>query len=207
MSFDNSFTAVTGATYQASEYNTYTKGNFTAIWVGTTAGDMEYYTSATAKARLAKGTALQVLRMNSGATAPEWATLSTAGLLHAAGMVSSTTLQGTTSTTFIDVTAMSLNLTLTKTCKVAAFATGISYNNAGTYRPTFILSIGGTEDSNDQYSQKNTDFTPGNPWSTMFLRSSVSSGTCVVKLRMKIENSADTIYFKSGKIVALAFEE
>lgn len=36
------------------------------------AGDMLYKTSATALARLAKGTALQLLRMNSGATAPEW---------------------------------------------------------------------------------------------------------------------------------------
>jgi len=72
MAFDNGYTAVTGATYAASDYNTYTKGNFTAIWVGTTAGDMEYYTSSTAKSRLAKGSAYQVLRMNSGATAPEW---------------------------------------------------------------------------------------------------------------------------------------
>lgn len=89
MAFDNSYTAVTGATYAASDYNTYTKGNFTAIWVGTTAGDLDYYTSATAKSRLAlvtggllyggasapawlaAGTQYQVLRM--GASYPEWA--------------------------------------------------------------------------------------------------------------------------------------
>lgn len=47
-----------------------------ALNPGTTSGDIDYYTSSTAKARLAKGTALQYLRMNSGATAPEWATLS-----------------------------------------------------------------------------------------------------------------------------------
>jgi hypothetical protein len=41
---------------------------------GTTAGDIDYYTSSTAKARIAIGTAGQVLRVNSGATAPEWAT-------------------------------------------------------------------------------------------------------------------------------------
>ena len=39
----------------------------------TAAGDIEYYTAANVKARLAKGTAGQVLTMNSGATAPEWA--------------------------------------------------------------------------------------------------------------------------------------
>jgi hypothetical protein len=39
---------------------------------GTTAGDVDYYTSGTAKARLAIGTAGQVLTVNAGATAPEW---------------------------------------------------------------------------------------------------------------------------------------
>ena len=38
----------------------------------TTAGDILYATAARTLARLAKGTANQVLRMNSGATAPEW---------------------------------------------------------------------------------------------------------------------------------------
>lgn len=36
------------------------------------AGDILYASSTTAWARLAKGTAAQVLKMNSGATAPEW---------------------------------------------------------------------------------------------------------------------------------------
>jgi len=69
MSFDNSYTAVTGATYQASDYNTHTKGNFTALWAGTTAGDLDYYTSATAKSRLAL-TVGGVLY--GGASAPAW---------------------------------------------------------------------------------------------------------------------------------------
>ena len=38
----------------------------------TTQGDIPYATGASAWARLAKGTALQYLRMNAGATAPEW---------------------------------------------------------------------------------------------------------------------------------------
>lgn len=72
MAFDNSYTAVTGATFAASDFNTYVKGNFTEIWKGSAAGDLDYYSSATAKTRLAKGTAKQALMMNSGATAPEW---------------------------------------------------------------------------------------------------------------------------------------
>lgn len=48
------------------------RDNFTAIWVGTTAGDLNYYTSATAKARLAIGTAGQIL-MSTGSV-PSWVT-------------------------------------------------------------------------------------------------------------------------------------
>ena len=49
------------------------RDNFTALWVYTTAGDIAYASSATALARLAKGsTAYQTLRMNSGLTGPEW---------------------------------------------------------------------------------------------------------------------------------------
>ena len=44
-----------------------------ALNPGTTAGDLDYYTSGTAKARVAIGTNGQLLRVNSGATAPEWA--------------------------------------------------------------------------------------------------------------------------------------
>jgi hypothetical protein len=44
-----------------------------ALNPGTTAGDIDYYTSGTAKARVGIGTNGQLLRVNSGATAPEWA--------------------------------------------------------------------------------------------------------------------------------------
>jgi len=43
----------------------------------TTAGDILYASANNTPARLAKGTALQVLQMNSGASAPEWATAAT----------------------------------------------------------------------------------------------------------------------------------
>jgi hypothetical protein len=52
-----------------------------ALNPGTTAGDVDYYTTSTAKARLGIGTAGQVLTVNSGATAPEWASASGADAL------------------------------------------------------------------------------------------------------------------------------
>jgi hypothetical protein len=62
---------------------------------GTTAGDIDYYTSGTAKARIAIGTAGQVLTVNSGATAPEWAALPQAGGMT---LLTTTTLSGTSTT-------------------------------------------------------------------------------------------------------------
>jgi hypothetical protein len=50
-----------------------------ALNPGTTAGDIDYYTTSTAKARVGIGTAGQVLAVNSGATAPEWVTVSSGG--------------------------------------------------------------------------------------------------------------------------------
>jgi len=65
-----------------------------ALNPGTTSGDLDYYTAATTKARIAKGTAGQVFTMNSGATAPEWQTISAGGMT----LLSTTSLSGATTT-------------------------------------------------------------------------------------------------------------
>jgi hypothetical protein len=65
-----------------------------ALNPGTTSGDLDYYTAATTKARIAKGTANQVFAMNAGATAPEWQTISTGGMT----LLSTTTLSGASTT-------------------------------------------------------------------------------------------------------------
>lgn len=56
--------------------------NISEIWKGTTAGDLDYYTSSSAKSRLAIGTAYQFLQTNSGATAPAWGGLHFASVYH-----------------------------------------------------------------------------------------------------------------------------
>lgn len=57
-----------------TDWNTHVRDNLleTAPAKVTTAGDIVYATGANALARLGIGTANQVLRVNSGATAPEW---------------------------------------------------------------------------------------------------------------------------------------
>jgi hypothetical protein len=61
----------------------------------TTTGDVIYSSSGSTPARLGIGTAGQVLQVNSGATAPEWATPASGGSLT---LLSTTTLSGTTTT-------------------------------------------------------------------------------------------------------------
>lgn len=69
-----------------------------ALSPGTTAGDLDYYTSGTAKARLGIGTAGQVLAVNAGATAPEWITAGGSGKTFTLLNSPSTTLSGSTVT-------------------------------------------------------------------------------------------------------------
>jgi len=77
--------AVTGQTLSAAQWNTQVRDNINGIWVLTTAGDMLYATGASAAARLAIGTANQI--MISNGSAPAWADLS--AILAAKAMVAS----------------------------------------------------------------------------------------------------------------------
>lgn len=77
MAYSSGFTAVTGATYTAAQYNTNTRDNFTAIWVYTTAGDIAYATGATTLARLGIGAAGAILK--STGSAPSWLALGANG--------------------------------------------------------------------------------------------------------------------------------
>lgn len=80
-----------------------------ALNPGTTAGDLDYYTSGTAKSRLAIGTAGQVLKVNAGATAPEWGTVSGGGYT----LISTTSLTAGTSVTLSSIPSTYKHLFLT----------------------------------------------------------------------------------------------
>ncbi len=79
---------------------------------GTTAGDIDYYTSGTAKARIAIGTAGQVLQVNAGATAPEWAAPAGGGKVLQVVSALITTSTSIASTTLAD-SGITLNITPT----------------------------------------------------------------------------------------------
>ncbi len=83
MSFSTVPTVAPGDAWSAAQHNTYLRDNMAAIWVGGVAGDLDYYTSATTKARLAIGAAARILK-SSGA-APVWDTI--AAVLQASAMI------------------------------------------------------------------------------------------------------------------------
>jgi hypothetical protein len=66
----------------------------------TTTGDTIYSSSGSTPARLGIGTAGQVLQVNSGATAPEWATPASGGGMT---LISTTSLSGTTGATLSSI--------------------------------------------------------------------------------------------------------
>jgi hypothetical protein len=82
----------------------------------TTTADVIYSSSGSTPARLGIGTAGQVLQVNSGATAPEWAT--PASFSQASATATVATQQTTTSASFTDLATAGPAVTLTTGTKV-----------------------------------------------------------------------------------------
>ena len=87
----------TGNLWTAANNNTYLRENLLASWVGTTAGDVDYYLTAATKSRLAGGTSGELQRVDAGETAPAWG-----GLLNA--LISDATPRAIADSTFTEVT-------------------------------------------------------------------------------------------------------
>jgi hypothetical protein len=90
----------------------------------TTLGDIAYRSStANVNTRLGLGTAGQVLTVNSGATAPEWATPGASVPANASATVA--TYQSTTSTSYTDLATSGPAVTLTTGTKALVIITGL----------------------------------------------------------------------------------
>lgn len=101
------------------------------------AGDTFYKTSATVTARLPKGTAFQVMRMNSGATAPEW------GLLGVSALVGSEARTATSDglTTGAITTPTAFRTFITVTSAAASDAITLPVISAGTIGQEIFLTV------------------------------------------------------------------
>lgn len=130
-----------------------------ALWDA--AGDLIYGTGANAGTRLAIGTANQLLRVNSGATAPEWASVGRV-------LIAENTPSGTATTTFTSIPATYKSLWIEwvgrTTTAAALSAVSLYFNNdttdANYYRETRqgVDSTAGTQEAADALAV----YLPGN---------------------------------------------
>ena len=78
-----------------------------------TAGDLLYATGATTLAKLAKGSAAQILKMNSGASAPEWDNADAGGIEWQSSIVTASTLNAVAGKAYwINTTSNACTITL-----------------------------------------------------------------------------------------------
>lgn len=199
MAYTSGFTAVTSATFTAAQYNTNVRDNFTAIWVGTTAGDIDYYTSSTTKARIAIGGSGAILRVASGI--PAWLALGSAGeslvvnsttdspewrkpvgIIDVSGMVERTSAVAMTSTAWTDVADLTLDLTLTRACTLEGIMTGTLAGD-GTQNAKVRLSIDGTPQTDDT-SSNSTISGAQVPLALSWRRTAIAAGSRNVKVQL-----------------------
>ena len=143
-------------------------------FIGSAAEGDILYRGASTWTRLAKGTALQNLRMNSGATAPEWATVSGLTFL---------TQQNSTSGTSIDFSVP------TTASRITVMLRGVSTN--GTSHLMVQIGTGGSPTTSG-YQNASTDFNgtgQGGSYnnSGFHLNASQNSATNLVKGVMTLE--------------------
>ena len=149
----------------------------------TTAGDIVYGSAADTMARLGIGTANQVLRVNSGATAPEWATPAAGGAMT---LLSTTTLSGATTTiSSIDQTYKSIVLYF---YGVNAGSGGSFYinPNANTILVSQITNYG---ENGSTYAITHND-------SRLQLPGNIAAGNADNAFTLQFDNYASTTSFK-----------
>lgn len=225
MAFTSPMTAVTGATFTAAQFNTNVRDNLNAIWVGTTAGDIDYYTGATAKARLAapaalsllqhnatapswlaKGTALQYLRVKSDLSGFEWSSAGNNAVI--ATRFSSTSTHSYSSTSERDMPNSSGTISVATQSTVIVIAAVVAA--CGTSPTTncwfqYLISIDGTSGAITQLSYSSGI---GLPVVTTGIKTGVAAGSRTIKLREKEGYGGGVAYSVIGKEwLALAIPE
>ena len=138
---------------------TYPSPTLAKITLGSDADGDIYYRSGGVLARLAKGTALQQLRMNAGATAPEWGTASNT---TASALLGIDVTFSVTAGVFVDGPSVSL---AAGTWLICAWAT---INNAGQSQYTGKLWDGTTAVASQQGGKSAAgSLADDMPWSVM----------------------------------------
>jgi hypothetical protein len=176
------------------------RDNGNAIWVGTTAGDMDYYTGATGKARLPIGTAGKVLKVNAGATAPEWG--SNKGL-SCYGYITTGYVLGGTQETWTDISLATVNIVVPHTVTLFAIAVGMAHmTTIGSGYIRWMLDTTGQK----EMIVGSTNVPLQDSFAILGVKTGVTAGTKTCKLQYKA-SSEDPLDLSSLAGFVLGFAE
>lgn len=134
----------------------------------TTTGDTIYSSTGSTPARLGIGTAGQVLRVNSGATAPEWATPSAtaSGLTYITGG------------TFTTSSTININDIFSSTYQNYKIFLDVSASS-GNFDWTARLRVGGSDNSNSTYNSQGAFFDGGTGYVNKASQAEWFIGNCI----------------------------
>jgi hypothetical protein len=167
----------------------------------TTAGDIEYRSStANVNTRLALGTAGQVLKVNSGATAPEWGSVSASPTSASATVAS---YQSTTSTSYTDLATSGPAVTLTTGTKALVIVTARVANDANVKSyASYAVSGSSTIAASDAVAMI-WQVVGGryNRWSSASRLSTLTAGSNTFTMKYKVES--DTAYWENREIIVI----
>ena len=199
MSKTNYRTWIYGELVTVSMMNEQIRDNGNAIWVGTTAGDMDYYTGATGKARILIGSEGQSLIVASGI--PGWG-----GTIKDIDIVDVSPEQTFSNAAWADITGATLTLALPCTCTVLILAVVTGYVMADLAGYGFSVRglIDGTADADNNYNgSANPKRNEAFPY--FWFKTGIAAGNRIAKLQcqQKIQN----LYVARARLIALAFAE
>lgn len=186
------------------------------------AGDLVYGTGADTFTKLALGTAGQVLTVNSGATAPEWKTAAGGGKVLQVVSAHKNDAFSTTSTSFTDVTGLSVTLTPATTNSKVLILVNLKTSNSSFSENTKVTLLrGATEIGNsgtvgfDTMSLYNGTGSPAMVYAAAatlnFLDSPSTTSSTTYKIQMKVSGATgylnrsghDTVIFGTSTITVL----
>lgn len=229
MSYSNLPILATGDWIDAAYGNQYWGDNFRALWPYTTAGDLAYatgasanlarlgisaiggvlYSTGSAPAWLVKPTVESVLRHTGGSVPPSWAAPNLLkGSIHTSGFDNTTTEVDTTSTTGVDITGLTLNLTTTVTCTIMMWIHGSIAITGGSaiYTAGVIGHIGGVAQTIDN-SIPRSFYAQYEPYGNIYRRTGVGAGIVTCKAQLFTQDASRTAHFFGGSIFAMAIVE
>lgn len=173
-----------------------------ALNPGTTSGDLDYYTSATTKARIAKGTAGQIFTMNAGATAPEWQTAAAAIPANATATVA--TQQSTTSTTYTNLATSGPAVTVTTGTKALVIITSQVQNDAGNAQAYMSFAVSGaTTIAASDTTRLSIETTSAKMTASAAYVVTLTAGSNTFTSQYRVGNTAGTVYFQNRNIFVM----